>query len=1549
MGNKQPTQNSPVTQESGSGKVKDSIDLDLFKDQLSKNSGRHFSIALIEADPKRDTTFDSDSKRAAAQTNFLDKSARNTFDVSHTDIKLIGSDRGLTHERKTLEFKAAVNLIGDRQKDHFSNLKHMKEQMLERDGGLGENSQSKQVNTNTDFNSRDAETNKKAKREKSPAKPAQFHTFYEANLFGFKLYQEEAYRQFQYTLKDVREDIFKESLTSHYNPSNIVFETIFNYKVDGLLAEEGSPILTVFSLPDKMKIPQKKIRLLALKAELVKFMRANPVIQEINFSAVSSKKIASTDTHTRMKNDFFEEFSIHVVSEIGFNSVVISRQAIKSGAQLSDHCTLVCPDVTSFQHKKIESLDVEFTDAVTVTLNMDSPAFDYFRLKSAQGTTYMVKTLQTNTLSQSWNPIFYMLQEFKIYSNHLYHKHQDNNVLGFKDYFLTSQGHHKFTSLCFVYDDFDCTLRDIMNDRQKSKVQFTIAEIVKIFTDIFKGLCALHKLGVVHRNLKPENVVYRKSKNQFMIANLSLALVFNKEESQCVSYDLVGTPFYMAIDSFSDLIVDNGKLKFSQDPFKADVYSAGVIMLECLWINIEINEGENMQLRKVFNQSHLKDLDDLLELCELKHREHNLFLSIFRKKPSAFKKLVDYDPIKALLENILFEEANARFDAYQAKNALTKIFSGDISSQAFNVDTISRKHTLDFMDRDNIGKSSLFLCLKNSLFLKDLNLGEQADSLDTVIETLWTPSLIQEYKEDYIQFIMARIKNLARLRRTKETLAIIEEQLSRYEIYSSDDAYVKLILECLMTKNDIMFKKSSVEEFFDANNKCKELVVNELIPKVSAAESSPIDCKLDYCVIVMNFWLFNENGDQSCITGVSNLLPQIKNILSTTGLDTDILIGCILMKAILQPWDIEGKLRMLKDIEDKITQTSRENSDCLIQMFLFQVYYLSLQGNNIPAFDYSKKVIKIISGNYEEQGLYELIGQMAPLLASINADNDANSSQVATLVNNFQQISREWMAENNNLMYLIIFFLSKLAEKFCTSEELKILYKCHIALLNSSDEDGYLAIVRPSIGLMELYIKELQFDQAYEVYNSIKDYLYTIETHCVDVERLYWLLQLQAKMLYEQGMYYQARLQLEDLLGKIISENMKGRFDSFLIQKIHTEISFMLMKCYIKLRSYETALPLAKHLLTQCDFSINDLGLRTKVVMASLRVLLNVDSRFVKDIEIVRHVNRVIEEFKSTVDTKSRIAILYFLAYHVYLKMRKVQKAKAALDDSTTAKLLSKEHIRKNQITLRLYLKRKQLKLYLKIWNQMQTDQKVVENIIKAIGSIVKKLAVSPSPYDKASTLKTFTIVAKAYLSLGMLDECLINLSKAIVSLNTFNVSGMLLLRSKIYLLYAKVHNLKGKPHEARLAGDKVIFEFKEFFGETCRRTKKVYAFMQRVCGEDEAMLGYKHYYDETDRDDDSDDDHLQKNTLEQESAPKKRTQSDMLMLPGQQGLELKELALSDAGDDVYIAPTPTNLSPLLRKNTSNKRGREKILISLEPEPSNELDHLGKSNSLGFG
>lgn len=96
--------------------------------------------------------------------------------------------------------------------------------------------------------------------------------------------------------------------------------------------------------------------------------------------------------------------------------------------------------------------------------------------------------------------------------------------------------------------------------------------------------------------------------------------------------------------------------------------------------------------------------------------------------------LQSYDLIRPMLENIIFDDSVARYNSYQAKNAIQKIQQqlsdkfGEVTAvSSFVIEKIKENTTYEFTTRQVHKKHDMFLCLKNSLFLKDLNLREQSE------------------------------------------------------------------------------------------------------------------------------------------------------------------------------------------------------------------------------------------------------------------------------------------------------------------------------------------------------------------------------------------------------------------------------------------------------------------------------------------------------------------------------------------------------------------------------------------------------------------------------------------------------------------------------------------------------------------------------------------------------------------------------------------------------------------------------------------------------
>lgn len=122
--------------------------------------------------------------------------------------------------------------------------------------------------------------------------------------------------------------------------------------------------------------------------------------------------------------------------------------------------------------------------------------------------------------------------------------------------------------LYLVYEYMDGgSLRDWM----RSKEGFSLEEAVDCVRQVLSGLSILHRLNVVHCDLKPENVLvqYIDRRPIYKIGDFDVA-VFVKEIPEG-GWSVEGSPAYMAPERFGDA--------FS---FSSDLYSVGVLFFELL-------------------------------------------------------------------------------------------------------------------------------------------------------------------------------------------------------------------------------------------------------------------------------------------------------------------------------------------------------------------------------------------------------------------------------------------------------------------------------------------------------------------------------------------------------------------------------------------------------------------------------------------------------------------------------------------------------------------------------------------------------------------------------------------------------------------------------------------------------------------------------------------------------------------------------------------------------------------------------------------------------
>ncbi len=115
------------------------------------------------------------------------------------------------------------------------------------------------------------------------------------------------------------------------------------------------------------------------------------------------------------------------------------------------------------------------------------------------------------------------------------------------------------------------TLKDYIKQYMKKHHKpLPIDEIAKISRDVLSALHYMHSRGIIHRDVKPANVIIDKQTGRAILADFGLAKRLDESGSLTRSGEMLGTPYYVSPE----------QAKGEKTTPQSDIYSFGITLFE---------------------------------------------------------------------------------------------------------------------------------------------------------------------------------------------------------------------------------------------------------------------------------------------------------------------------------------------------------------------------------------------------------------------------------------------------------------------------------------------------------------------------------------------------------------------------------------------------------------------------------------------------------------------------------------------------------------------------------------------------------------------------------------------------------------------------------------------------------------------------------------------------------------------------------------------------------------------------------------------------------
>ena len=145
-------------------------------------------------------------------------------------------------------------------------------------------------------------------------------------------------------------------------------------------------------------------------------------------------------------------------------------------------------------------------------------------------------------------------------------------------------GHHHGIDYIVMERIYGISLAMHLEQRRHAEVELDVAEVIALLVDIADGLAVVHRTGLAHRDVKPQNIMLTPD-GRVVLMDFGLVLPEYEVEQQRV---IAGSPPYMAPETLRNTVVSGGGQL-------VDVYALGATAFELLTLQTPFCDANTME------------------------------------------------------------------------------------------------------------------------------------------------------------------------------------------------------------------------------------------------------------------------------------------------------------------------------------------------------------------------------------------------------------------------------------------------------------------------------------------------------------------------------------------------------------------------------------------------------------------------------------------------------------------------------------------------------------------------------------------------------------------------------------------------------------------------------------------------------------------------------------------------------------------------------------------------------------------------------------------